>query len=293
LARAAGTLHEELKVDDEIEVRWSSLVADACAKSQNPIRTLLEKPRLIWSGDGGSVGLGHVYIRPDIERLCREQNLEGAAQAYVHSERAYVPKRLLTPRAAAEMLEAPLRGVIEELTRLRTDDLLQSFYLMLMHNDQHRHLFRHFEEIDLHRIELELPFFDAEFLAVIMSVPIEDRLYHRFYHQWLQFFPDYVAGTYWQPYPGHVPCPVPRKGGLAYQWDASVKASKRRAAWRRSSRFAIEALLTRRFASDVMRWRTLALASFLHITRLREMDHIIYAARAIQHFRRVADDRAF
>ena len=285
LARAAGTVHEERQVDDEIEVRWSSLIADACKRSPNIIRRRLERPHLIWSGDGGSVGLGHVYIRPEIERLCLQQDLEGAARAYVRAERAYVPRRLLTPRAAAIMLDAPLRGVIEELERLRTADLLQTFYLMLMHNDQHRHLFRHFEDIDLHRIELQLPFFDAEFLAVILSVPIGERLYHRFYNQWLSCFPSYVAGTYWQAYPGHAPCPIAAPGSLDYQWDPRVSASKRRAARRRSIRSGLRTLLSSQFAADIMRRSTLSIATLVQLTALREMDHIIYAARAIQAFR--------
>jgi hypothetical protein len=162
---------------------------------------------------------------------------------------------------------------------------------MLMHNDQHRHLFRHFEDIDLHRIELELPYFDAEFLAVIMSVPIEERLYHRFYNQWLKCFPSYVAGTYWQSYPGHAPCPLPRTEQLSYQWDPDVRAVKRRGAWGRSVRYALQALLARRFAGAIMRRRTLAAATLLQILKLRDMDHIIYAARAIQRFGHATNDR--
>jgi asparagine synthase (glutamine-hydrolysing) len=222
--------------------------------------------------------------------LCRQGDLEGAAQAYVEAERAFLPRRLLTSQAAVLMLDAPVIGVIEELTRLKTPDLLQTFYLMLMHNDQHRHLFHHFEELDLHRIELQLPFFDAEFLATILAIPIEQRLYHRFYNRWLERYPAYVATTYWQAYPGHEPCPIQRPGNLAYQWDPQVNAAKRRNARRRSVQTGMRTLLSSRFAGDIMRRDTLMLATLLQLFGVREMDHIIYAARSIQSFRDAASN---
>ena len=284
LARAAGTVHEEKLMDDEIDVRWSSMIANARSGSTERIKTLVERPGLIWSGDGGSVGLGHVYIRPAIAQLCEAGDLEGAAGAYVAAERAILPKRLLNAEVASVMVAAPRTGVIEELTRLEMPELLQTFYLMLLHNDQHRHLFRHFEDIDLHRVELQLPFFDSAFLTVIASVPIEARLYHRFYNKWITRFPSYVANTYWQAYPGHEPCPIPKSHDLAYQWDPSFAAAKRRDARRKTVQVAVRTLLSSGFASGIMSRRTLAMAALVQLSGRREMEHIIYAARSIQQY---------
>ena len=284
LARAAGTVHEEKLMDDEIDVRWSSMIANARDASEQSIKTQVERPGLIWSGDGGSVGLGHVYIRPSIAELCLAGDLGAAANAYVAAERAVPPKRLLNSAVGPVMSEAPRTGVIDELKRLQTSDLLQTFYLMLLHNDQHRHLFTHFEDIDLHRIELQLPFFDADFLTMVATIPIQARLYHRLYNEWIKHFPSYVAGIYWQAYPGHAPCPVPGARDLAYQWDPSFNAKKRRDARRKTVRIAMRTLLSPDFASAIMNRRTLAMAALVQLIGLRDMEHIIYAARSIQHY---------
>jgi asparagine synthase (glutamine-hydrolysing) len=283
LARAAGSVHEEALMDDEIDVRWSSMIANARVASSRPIKALVERPGLIWSGDGGSVGLGHVYIRPRMVQLSERGDLEGLAEAYVEAERAVVPRRLLADDVEPLMTAAPRQGVMEELNRLRTPDLLQTFYFMLLHNDQHRHLHNHFENVDLHRIELQLPFFDAEFLSTIVEIPIQARLYHHFYNAWLSRFPPYVSTIYWQAYPGHESCPIPRGQDLAYQWDPSFNAAKRRTARRQTVRIAFETLRSSTFARGMMKRSTLTAAALLQQLGLREMDHIIYAARAIQH----------
>jgi asparagine synthase (glutamine-hydrolysing) len=282
LAQAAGTTHEERPVHDAVNVRWSEMIANARATSVVEIKERVERPNLYWSGDGGSVCMGHVYIRPAIVERCRSGDLEGAADAYVAAEHATLPLSLLTAEAAHSMGGAPRQGVVEELTRLRMPDLLQSFYLMLLHNDQHRHLHQHFEDIDLHRVELQLPFFDAVFLAAVASVPVEARLYHRFYTSWLAHFPRYVRETYWQAYPGHVPSPVPHNEVLSYQWDPSSIARRRASVRWRAIRMACDTLFSRDFPASVMRRRMLVAAALIQLSGLKDLDYIIYAASAIQ-----------
>ena len=282
LARIAGTTHEEHEVDPPIDPQWSAMIAKARHRSSAAIKTDVNRPHMVWSGDGGSVGLGHVYMRPAIVERCLTGDVEGAAAAYIEAERAVLPERLLRPSMVSQMAAAPKAGVVDELSRLATNELLQTFYLFLMQNDQRRHLVRHFEDIDQHRVELLLPFFDMEFLALVASIPIEERLYHKFYVTWLDEFPDYVRTTYWQAYPGHVACPVPNTKVLGYQWDPSVMAAKRAQLRRTTLRSAVTTLFAPRFASALMKRHVLALATIAHASGLRNYDYIVRAARMIQ-----------
>ena len=282
LARAAGTTHESHDVDDPIDSRWSMMIATASAQSTATIKSRMERPRLMWSGDGGSVTLGHVYLRPKIMARAVAGDVGGVADEYLEAEHGYVPLRLLRSSVAPRMAAAPREGVIAEMERLEADDLSQTFYLLLMHNDQHRHLHHHFEGIDEHRVELQLPFFDSEFVAIIASIPIEARLYHAFYVSWLEEFPAYVSRTYWQAYPGHVPCPIPATKVLAYQWDPYVVAAKRATIRRKTLRRALATLTAPRFATGVMKRHVLALAAVLHASGLKNYDYLINAADTIQ-----------
>lgn len=42
-----------------------------------------ERPRIVWSGDGGSVGLGHVYLNQDIVAATRTGDLQGATVKFM------------------------------------------------------------------------------------------------------------------------------------------------------------------------------------------------------------------
>ncbi|HVT39473.1 MAG TPA: hypothetical protein VHE78_10530, partial [Gemmatimonadaceae bacterium] len=282
LARAAGTTHEGHDDGDRIDSHLSITIANARVRSTAPVKLLVERPHLIWSGDGGSVTLGHVYLRPAIIARAMAGDVGGVADAYLEAEHGYVPPRLVRSRVAQRMAAAPREGVIAELERLKTHDLSQTFYLFLMHNDQHRHLHRHFELMDEHRVEFQLPFFDSEFVAIIASIPIEARLYHAFYVTWLKEFPEYVWRTPWQAYPGHVPCPIPSTRPLAYQWDRSVLAAKRRQIRRTTLRRAMATLAAPRFASAFMKRHVLAIATMLHASGLRQYDELIEAAYTMQ-----------
>lgn len=280
LARAAGTVHEEHTVPNPDDPRWSQMIADARASSTATIKSRVEHPQQVWSGDGGSVGLGHVYMRPASVERSLAGDVGGVAEAYLAAERATLPMRLLQPAIAPHMSGALKTGVVEELERLASYELSQSFWLFLMENDQRRHLFQHFEDIDQHRTELQLPFFDFDFLAVIASVPIEARLYHAFYVAWLREFPDYVSGTSWQAYPGHVPCPVSEDGPSA-QWDLAARAASL-GPRRRSVKAVGRMLLSSGFAGSVMKRHALGLAAAMHRLGVRDFGYLIHAAETIQ-----------
>ncbi|HEX6249868.1 MAG TPA: asparagine synthase-related protein [Gemmatimonadaceae bacterium] len=290
LARAAGTVHHECDVGDPVDTRWSSIMADAIASTGLESAGEVERPQCAWSGDGGSVGLGHVYLRAPVVAQVMAGDIEGAIDAYVASERAYVVNRLLQSRIAGAVESLPHRSVREELEQIQGENALQRFWIFLMLNDQHRHLSRHFEDIDVHRLELQLPFFDSDFLSVIASVPPGLRLYHRFYVRWLEHFPPYVRSIPWQAYPGHVPCPVVDSNAarLAYQWDEGVTAAKRAMRRRAMTREVAGILRSRDFARPLMRRQFLRIANLIHATGLRDYHYVLDAARTYQLYWRMS-----
>lgn len=290
MALAAGTFHRECDVGDPVDTRWSSIMADAITSTGLDAAGAVERPRCAWSGDGGSVGLGHVYLRRPVVARLSEGDIEGAISAYIECERAYVVRRLLRPRVAAAVESLPHRTVREQLDEIHSQDALQRFYVFLLLNDQHRHLSRHFEDIDVHGLELQLPFFDSDFLSIVASIPPARRLYHSFYVRWLEHFPTYVRSIPWQAYPGHVPCPVEDSDAarLAYQWDERVTAEKRAMRKRAMIAETREVLRSGDFAHPLMRRTYLRLASFLHATGFRDYHYVLEAARTYQRYWRMS-----
>jgi asparagine synthase (glutamine-hydrolysing) len=221
----------------------------------------IASPQLIYSGDGGSVGLGFVYLTERIVSLLREGRTREAAESSL--ENALLPVKLFRPNAYRRLAGQPLRGVLNELARNETDDPVKAFFLYLLDNDQRRHLSSVYEDIDLRRVEYLLPFFDGAFLELIASAPADWFLYHRFYHRWLALFPPETTQIPWQTYPDHEPCPI---GGLDFgpaQWDSTRK--KRRVATRALLASAQSAFARRTFPHDLVRG---AIVRFVYIAQI-------------------------
>lgn len=180
-----------------------------------------QRPNVVWSGDGGSLGLGHIYLNADIVQACRDKDLQKATTLFMKYNRWGVALKLLKPYFAKKINDLLDQGISTELNSRHPQDEGRIFYLFLLLNDQRRHMFNHFENIDLARIEFEMPFYDADFIANIIRQPIDAFLYHHFYLDWLKNFPPHlgVLEVPWQAYPNHVPCPLPQPSGLTYQWD--------------------------------------------------------------------------
>lgn len=221
IAEALGTRHQQIGQRPNAVADW---LAGVAASDQAP-----EHPNMIWGGDGGSVGLGHVYLTEKLMALMREGKTETAAEQFLCHNRLGLTLGALHPEAAARLAELPKAGIVAELERLaECPDPGRRMHLFLMFNDQRRHMAEHFENIDMKRIELQLPFFDARFMAVILSLPIDRCLYHRFYLEWLGQFSPAVTSVPWQAYPGHLPCPIPAPPGVRLQWDAETGDAAKR-----------------------------------------------------------------
>ena len=157
-AEKIGSIHQSVPKEQGDSVPdYSFLMAQVLEANQ----WTAEPRRLVWSGEGGSVLLGHVHLNEAIVELMRAGKIDRAIEAYVQREQIDVPSKLFRPRILDVVRDAVVQGIRDELNALQAEDAGRNFYLFLMHNDQRRNLMRHFENIDLHRLEFQLPFLTA------------------------------------------------------------------------------------------------------------------------------------
>ena len=179
-------------------------------------------PQLVFSGDGGSVGVGFVYMDERLTQMLRAGRTREAVESYLG--RHQLPRKIFKPEIYRQLSGVVFDGVLEELTRINTSDPAKAFYFFLMKNDQRRHLYQFvYEDIDIRRVEYLLPFYDGLFVEQLASAPVDWFLAHRFYHLWLSRFPKETTQVPWQTYPGHLPCPIPGIAIDKTQWDATYK----------------------------------------------------------------------
>ena len=182
--------------------------------------------RQIWCGDGGSVGLGHVYMTPQSVELAANSNCSDYISKLfpkLKPLKTWVVKR----KSAGELHRLAVRSLTNELRALASAPPDRRLYLFYLCNDQSRHLDLHFENIDLSRIELIAPFFDFDFLALIVAHPISAFLNHHLYNSWINLFHTAAGAIPWQAYPGHEPCPHPLPPGSLVQWKSDWFTGKR------------------------------------------------------------------
>ena len=174
--------------------------------------------RPLWSGDGGSVMLGHVYMTAERVRLAEGKPSAELMRRLFPALQARPTRQIAAPRLR-QLSELALQGVLAEFNSYASvmpDRRLFQFYAR---NDQARHLYHHFEAMDLSRVDLLTPFFDAEFIALVYALPIAWFLDHRLYNDWITGFRCPAGDIYWQPYRGHLPCPHPNPSAASDQWD--------------------------------------------------------------------------
>jgi hypothetical protein len=274
-AQAAGTVHHEGPFGSGPAL--APLTRDLLDRAW-PSGAPVDRPQLIWAGDDGSISVGYVYVRAGTVEHLRERRWDAAIDSFLKDRFVHFPAKLLHPHVRSEALSAPRAGLAEELKAFRFDDPVKRLYAVLTVNHQRRHLSAVHEDTDLHRLEFLQPFFDGDFLELMMSIPSEWCLYHRFYHKWLALFPSAVASVPWQTYPEHEPCPLPIPPGLSYGWGgvrrAQVNEMKR-----------IEAISTSReilgagdFPNGILHKGYFRLIAALHRVRLRNYAYCIKAA---------------
>ena len=263
-AGVAGTLHVRTPRPFG-PVRWSRLMAERWASSPHRARHPVERPGMIWSGDGGSVGFGFVGVYPAVIALLRAGKRDQAVEQYCVEHGISLPLRVFRRRIASELrdiLHVGLREAFDEARSAREAGC--DLYVFRMQHDQRRHMVPHFEDADLHRLELHLPFFDADLIEVIAATPADYGVGHRLYNAALQFFPPVVREVPWQTYPGHVPCPLPLPDVAIDQWGDDQNDLMRRRRQRSILREATNLATRLDFPSPLLDRRYVIAAGILH-----------------------------
>lgn len=278
IAERLGTRHHEWpKPDGARTPDYAQLMAD-CLAQTGACRPEGSGGDLVWSGEGGSVALGHVHMHPKMVELMRAGDVDGAIDEFLAREDLRLPMKLFTPAAARQAAGLVREGIRDELDRLVASEPARRFHLFLLLNDQRRKLTRHFETIGRHRVELQLPFFDSAFLAVVLSVPVDACLGHRFYSQWLACFDRRVGEVPWQAYPDHAACPLPLPETLAYQWNPEYQQRERATQQKILLRRVWRALGSSDFPRSMLSRPRILGAAALHVTGLRDYGYALDAA---------------
>lgn len=208
--------------------------------TETVLRALIERvevpgrgrQRMIWNGDGGSVGLGFVYLSAEAAQVCEREGRLLPGMLKVQPGSAYLGGFRSATQTSIERLFT--KGLAEEESRLAGLPPLAGLYMFLMRNDQRRHLHRHFDSILETGIDVQLPFFDVQLIETILSQPLEQFLAHQGYMDFLRQFSAPVLEVPWQAYPGHVQCHLPVPQALTYQWGKQKNPYLMRQ-WRRES----------------------------------------------------------
>ena len=283
-AGAIDVTHTEMpKMVGDHKPDYSSMMARAWVDHGSD-SNIPERTAIAWSGEGGSVALGHVHLSQKIVSLMRDGNPLAAIDEFIRGEYIYISRNLIRSSVFKELEKVIPNGIREELDGLRSQDPARSFYLFLMLNDQRCKLAGHFEDLDLHRLELQLPFFDSSFVEWIVSIPVDLCLEHRLYVKWLTRFPESVTAVPWQAYPGHVPCSLPIPEGLSYQWSKPYQAAERNALKRNLEQQARRLIGSKDFADGILNKNSIRLAALMHRTGWRDYGYIIETAEIYQKY---------
>lgn len=278
-AEKIGSIHQSIPKERGDNVPdYSALMAKAL-RGFNHDQRPEERPRLVWSGEGGSMLLGHIHLSESLIELMRADKIDRAIEEFIQQEQIDLPIKLFRSLIRESVSDVIRQGIHEELDQLHAADAGRNLYLFLVLNDQRRKLMDHFENIDLHRLEFHLPFFDAAFLESVVATPLDWCLRHKFYNKWLSLFPAAVTAVPWQVYPGHEPCSLQAPTDLAYQWDDSFRVDEDASQNQRVIEQAAELLRSIDFPDQILNKRKLRLATWIHSRGWRDYRYAIEAAQ--------------
>lgn len=278
-AEKAGLIHSEVpKQAGDLTPDYSLLLANAWKASKNRDTAPVGRPMLAWSGEGGSVALGHVHIGPEVPQLLRAGETDAAIAEFLTKDEIALPLKLFRTNIRGTMASLVLESIAEQTETYSCADPARKFYVFMMLNDQRRKLAGHFENLDTHRLEFQLPFFDMSFVELVMSIPLDLCVQHKLYVKWLELFPKSVTSVAWQAYPGHVPCPVAAPEGLSYQWDSGYLGTERQALKRSLVRRASTVLKAKDFPSEILDKMRFRVALAAYAAGLRDYGYLVETA---------------
>jgi hypothetical protein len=225
-----------------------------------------------------------VRFTESIVEQMRAGRLDAVIDWFVRDEATQVPVRVFRPHILDDAMETVRQGVREELLKFEAADPAWNLYLFLTLSDQARKLTRHFENIDLHRLEFQAPFFDPNLLQAVLASRLDWFLRHRFYHKLLPHFGTAAAQVPWQSYPGHEPCPLPIPPDLTYQWNQQHQANERSVKRQSIVARALRLLSESDFPGHILDRRKLRVAALIHSTGWRDYQYAIEAAETYSRY---------
>jgi asparagine synthase (glutamine-hydrolysing) len=276
--QAPNVIHHQKKLDKLYFPNWSQLVADVIPEQADKLAPDTAQHK-VWSGDGGSVAVGGVYITDTIKRQLANRDVKGAVEHFLNETMNTIPVRFIKPEYHPQTTGLINEVIAREFTET-PKDTTKAMYHFLMDNDQKRHLEHHFETICEHGIELSLPFFDSDFLTHMYALPTDELINHKFYMRWFELFPKQARNTPWQTYPGHEKCPVAFSGDLSTQWDKKKRTHTRRLDFgvyleaRRCSAF-------KTYFNETQ----VALAMALHCTGVKDFTYLVKVLKDVRGFK--------
>jgi hypothetical protein len=288
-AERAGTTHHSVNLDVNAFNAAGGLPAIAArALGQLGFTGADRRAPQIWSGDGGSVGLGFVYMNDAMADACADGDIPRAAREYLKAKSKSAAPRIFHKNYQDFMAKLLEDSVLEQLNIFKDGPQEKTIYFFLMYNDQRRHLRYHFEDIDIYRFEPLIPFYDRKFLTVIAQIPMRRCLYHKFYSEFFERFPNFAREIPWQTYPGHVPCPLDMPEGLQWQFTLSKTARELRQGRKLAAdlaRLAVSAA----FPARLLRRSVALTAALCTLSGIKDASHLVRRISAYYRYYRLTN----
>lgn len=217
-----GTTHFHYPIDNP-EKDHAAETIRAWEMAEPERSTFFKNNPMIWSGDGGSVGLGHVYLTDQMSLFAAKNDFTAAAELFCKENNRNVPYRLFKDKS---IMSRFVERIASSMAKYGATNADRAPYYFLMLNDQRRHMDRHYESFHKRGFDFSLPFFDKRLISLVSSLPANWLNNHRLYDKMFNLIGGSLTATVWQTYPGHVPCPHSIPTGLIHQWEPSFYSSK-------------------------------------------------------------------
>lgn len=218
-AKLANIDLSDVLIEPEDFHGWSRLISREIEKD-----TGNKTGSYVWSGDGGAP-FGGVFLSKTILSQCKPSKYKGMESFFSENKKQF-PESYFSKDLRNKLSDSLELRAVKSVSDYKCDAQEHIILHFLVKNGQAKLLQKHHETIHEHQVELALPFFDAEFMAMVYSIPTHELLYHNAYAAWFTHFPEFTRQTPWQTYPGHVPCPVASNSELQDQWK--MKKSQKR-----------------------------------------------------------------
>lgn len=230
------------------------------------------KSPYIWSGDGGSVGLGHVYLTDAIEELAADGNFASCAEMWINSNNRNIPQRIYQDKNIEQKF---CQRISQLLAGYGSINPARAPYYFLMFNDQRRHLDRHYEIFHKRAVDFQLPFFDKRLISFVGSLPPKWLNNHRLYDKLYKQISGSLILTPWQTYPEHVPCLLPYPSNLKYQWSDNFHAAhEERKIIKTDATYCLKAALSANFPENLFNRAYIAISSITTLAKLTNHSYI-------------------